>query len=103
MTQPMEGVRFKYFQPSLNSLDIFLECRCGIYFGNFMNSKETTTAIKLKALIRKQVPAPSFSNTIPEIAGPTSRAKFTMEELSAMALPKCSLLSIISLTIDCLA
>ena len=68
-----------------------------------MNNKDTMTAIKLKALIRKQVPAPSFSNTIPEIAGPIIRAKFAMDELSAIALGKSSLLSINSFTIDCLA
>jgi len=37
-----------------------------------MNKSEVMTATKLKALIRKQVPAPSFSNTIPETAGPMS-------------------------------
>src|ERR1039457_771773 len=103
ITKPMEGVRFKYFNPSLNSLITFLVCGCGIYFGNLINNKDTMTAIKLKALIRKQVPAPNFSNTMPEMAGPINRAKFTIDELSAMALGKSSLLSIISLTIDCLA
>ena len=68
-----------------------------------MNNNDTTTAIKLKALIRKQVPAPSFSNTIPEIAGPISRAKFAIDELSAIALGRSSFLSTISFTIECLA
>lgn len=72
----------------------------GIKFGRFINNSDIMTAVKLKALIRKQVPAPSFSNTIPEIAGPINLARLTIDELSAIALGRSSLLSIISFTID---
>ena len=68
-----------------------------------MNNKEVMTARKLNALIRKQIPAPSFSSTIPEMAGPISRAKFTIDELRAIAFGKSFLSSTISVTIDCLA
>ena len=57
-----------------------------------MNKREVMTAKKLIALIIKQIPAPSFSNTIPEMAGPINRAKFTMDELSAIAFGRSSLL-----------
>ena len=61
------------------------------------------TARKLNAFIKKQIPAPNCSNMIPEIAGPMSRAKFTMDELSAIAFGRYSILSTIWYTNDCLA
>ena len=51
----------------------------------------------------KQVPAPAFSNTIPDMAGPINHASFPMDEFRAIALGKSSFLFTISFTIDCLA
>src|ERR1700749_489500 len=73
----------------------------GLNGGNFINSKEVITAIKLTAFERKQIPAPNFCNTIPDNAGPIKKAKLTMAELSANALGKSSLSLTISCTIGC--
>ena len=71
--------------------------------GSFINSREMITATKLRALIRKQMPAPRLPNTIPDNAGPTKRAMFTMEELRANAFGISSLLLTSSCTNGCLA
>jgi hypothetical protein len=99
----MLGVFFKYANPSLNSLITFLGCFDLMNVGRFMNKSDAITAIKLNAFIIKQVPAPSFSSTIPESAGPMSLAKCTIEELRAMAFEISSLWATISFTMDCLA
>ena len=56
--------------------------------------------IKLKVLIRKHHPSPTTATSIPAIVGPNNLAPFTIAEFKAMALPKSSFFSIISITND---
>ena len=84
----MERVLFRYFSPSLNSRITFFGCGTGIYSGNLMSKIDAISETKLRAFRRKQIPAPRFSSTRPDIAGPISLARLTIDELSAMAFDR---------------
>ena len=88
ITYPIPGVCFRYVQPSLNTPKTYLECFCLTNSGRRINRRDAITATKLSAFSAKQNPAPNFSSTIPEAAGPISLARFTMDEFSAMAFGK---------------
>ena len=96
MINDIEGVFLRYTIPSFNSTNIFLTCFTGKYAGNFIFNSDMITGRKLKAFIPKHIPSPNFSKISPARAGPIIREKLTIEEFSASALGKSSLLSTIS-------
>ena len=90
-----------YRYPSFKPWKREAECTPVFCFGIFIASRVMIMAKKLMALMRKQKPSPTRPTTRPAIDGPTSLALLNIKEFRAIAFPRSSLCSTISMTKDC--